>query len=59
MKNIYQYPLKIDKDLMEKLKVLSEKEGRSVNKQIEFLIRQFVNSYSDSSVKSTSNGSSL
>lgn len=61
MKNIYQYPLKIDKDLMEKLKVLSEKEGRSVNKQIEFLIRQFVNSYpcSDNSVKSTSNGSSL
>ena len=45
MANIYQYPLKIDRDLMDKLKSIANEEGRSVNKQIEFIIRQFLKSY--------------
>lgn len=43
--SIYQYPLKIDKDLMDKLRTVAENEGRSVNKQIEYIIRQFLISY--------------
>ena len=36
------YPLRIDEDLMEQLKIAAKEEGRSVNKQIEFLIRQYL-----------------
>lgn len=41
------YPLRIDEKLMEKLKAIAESEGRSVNKQIEFILRKYVNSYQE------------
>lgn len=46
MKN-YQtnYPLRLDEQLMEKLKVVSSKNSRSVNKQIEFLVTQCVEQF--------------
>ena len=39
------YPLRVDKLLMEKFKVLSESNGRSVNKEIEMLMKQAVLKY--------------
>ena len=39
------YPLRVDKLLMEKFKVLSESNGRSVNKEIEMLMKQAVSKY--------------
>ena len=39
------YPLRIDKLLMEKFKIVSANNGRSVNKEIEILIKQAVSRY--------------
>lgn len=39
------YPLRIDKELMEKFRVIAAENGRSVNKEIEFLVKQAVRSY--------------
>lgn len=39
------YPLRVDKLLMEKFKVLSAHNGRSVNKEIEMLMKQAVLKY--------------
>lgn len=46
MKN-YQtnYPLRLDENLMEKLKVVSAKNSRSVNRQIEFLVACCIEQY--------------
>lgn len=41
------YPLRIDQAVMESIKAIAEREGRSVNKQIEFVLRQFVERCSD------------
>nr|DAX98326.1 MAG TPA: antitoxin [Caudoviricetes sp.] len=42
MAGIYQYPLKIDSDLMEKVQELAKENARSVNKEIEYALRQYV-----------------
>lgn len=39
------YPLRVDKTLMEKFKVLASNNGRSVNKEIEFLMKQAIARY--------------
>lgn len=39
------YPLRIEKDLMLKFKVVASENGRSVNKEIEFLVKKAVNDY--------------
>ena len=39
------YPLRIEKSLMEKLKIVAASNGRSVNKEIEYLVRQMVAAY--------------
>ena len=36
------YPLRMDKRVMEELKIIAEQEGRSVNKQIEYIIRLYI-----------------
>lgn len=36
------FSLRIDKRVMEALKVIAEQEGRSVNKQIEHIIRLYI-----------------
>lgn len=41
------YPLRIDKVLMEKFKVVAADNGRSVNKEIEILVRNAVRDYED------------
>lgn len=42
MEKIYQYPLKIDKQIIDELRTLSKQQGRSLNKQIEFILRQYL-----------------
>ena len=39
------YPLRVEKQLFEKFKVVAAENGRSVNKEIEMLIKQAVASY--------------
>ncbi len=39
------YPLRIDPELMAKLKVIAEENSRSVNKEIEALVKSAVRSY--------------
>lgn len=39
------YPLRVDKVLMAKLRVIVSENGRSVNKEIEMLIKQAVQAY--------------
>lgn len=36
------YPLRIDKKVMEELKIIAEQEGRSVNKQIEYIVKKYL-----------------
>ncbi len=38
------YPLRIDNDLMDNIKKLAKENGRSVNKEIEFALRKYVQS---------------
>lgn len=42
MKTINPYPLRIDEKLMEELKKLADEHSRSVNKEIEFLIKEAI-----------------
>ena len=38
------YPLRIDDEIMERIKELAKENGRSVNKEIEFALRQYLKS---------------
>lgn len=42
MSNIYQYPLKIDKQVIDNIRVFAEQDGRSLNKEIEYILRQYI-----------------
>jgi ribbon-helix-helix protein, copG family len=42
MSEIYQYPLKIDAEIMQAIKETAKENGRSVNKEIEFVLRQYL-----------------
>ena len=44
MKQSNPYPLRIDPELMEKLKVVASENARSVNKEIEVAIRKHIKS---------------
>ena len=39
------YPLRVDRSTMEKFKVIAADNGRSVNKEIETLMKQAVSDY--------------
>lgn len=45
MTQLPPYPLRVDKKLMAKFKVVAAEDGRSVNKEIEMLIKQAVQAY--------------
>lgn len=45
MKTFNPYPLRIDEELMEELKEMAEAHSRSVNKEIEFLIKEGIKKY--------------
>lgn len=42
MKTFNPYPLRIDEELMEELKEMAEAHSRSVNKEIEYLVKEAV-----------------
>lgn len=39
------YPLRIPKEIMEKGKVVARENGRSLNKEIEIILKQHISSY--------------
>lgn len=39
------YPLRIEREVMEKLRVIAKNNGRSINKEIETMIRQYIAAY--------------
>ena len=41
----YNYPLRLDDTLREKLRYIAEENSRSLNKEIEFLVKQHVAAY--------------
>lgn len=41
MSNIYQYPLKIDKEVIDNIRVYAELDGRSLNKEIEQILKSY------------------
>lgn len=41
MSNIYQYPLKIDKQVIDNIRAFAEVDGRSLNKEIECILNQY------------------
>ena len=42
------YPLRVDKSIMDKFKVIAKNNGRSVNKEFEVILRDIVNKYEQS-----------
>lgn len=42
MKQANPYPLRIDDKVMEQVKQIAEQEGRSVNKQIEYILKLYI-----------------
>lgn len=42
---IKQYPLKIDEEILEKLKIIAEKNFRSLNKEIEYIIFNHIENF--------------
>lgn len=39
------YPLRLDNDLMKKVRMIAEKEDRPISKQLERIIKQYVENY--------------
>ncbi len=39
------YPLRVDRTIMEKFKVIASNNGRSVNKELEMLMKQVIADY--------------
>lgn len=39
------YPLRVDKEIMDKTKYIAKENGRSVNKEIEFIMRKNISLY--------------
>ena len=54
MKTINPYPLRIEEELMTELKKIAEKNSRSVNKEVEFLIKKRIEEYKNSEKKTKS-----
>lgn len=39
------FPLRLDKPVMDKMRLLAKENGRSINKQIEFSLRKYLDAY--------------
>lgn len=44
MTNTTAYQLRIDTQVMEQVKKLADEDGRSINKEIEYILKQYINS---------------
>lgn len=49
--DIVNFNLRISDELNEKLIKIAEKEGRSKNKQIEYILKEYINNYDDKNSK--------
>lgn len=49
--NIINFNLRIDETLNEKIIKIAEKEGRSKNKQIEYILKKYVDNYEENNKK--------
>ena len=45
MAQVNPYPLRVDRAIMEKFKVVAAENGRSVNKEIEMLMKRAIANY--------------
>lgn len=45
------YPLRLDEDIMEKLKVVADLNSRSLNKQLEFIVKNYLLEYENTNGK--------
>ncbi|MDE6663121.1 MAG: TraY domain-containing protein [Lachnospiraceae bacterium] len=50
------YSLRIDNELMEKVKIIAENEDRPISKQLERIIRQYVEQYEEKNGKIDTGG---
>lgn len=41
MEKPFSFHLRIDKQVIENIKVLAKQDGRSINKEIEYILRQY------------------
>lgn len=39
------YPLRIEKEILEKAKLIAKENGRSLNKEIEFVLKKHITQY--------------
>lgn len=39
------YPLRAEEETMDKIKAIADKEGRTANKQIEYILKQYIDNY--------------
>lgn len=39
------YPLRLEDEVMEKMKQIAKENGRSVNKEIEFALKKYIQAY--------------
>lgn len=39
------YPLRVDKEVMDKMKIIAREHGRSVNKEVETLMKEAIKQY--------------
>ena len=46
--NITAYQLRIDTDVIDKIKEFAQQDGRSLNKEIEYILKQYISSYKQS-----------
>ena len=44
MKQANPYPLRVEAETLNKIKDIAKQEGRSLNKQIEYILKQYLNS---------------
>lgn len=45
MAGSYNFPLRLDDSLREKLRYIANQNSRSLNKEIEFLVKQYVGNF--------------
>nr|DAN00836.1 MAG TPA: antitoxin [Caudoviricetes sp.] len=44
MSDITAYQLRIDSQIMEQIKKLADEDGRSINKEIEYILKKYISS---------------
>lgn len=45
MPTSYNFPLRLDDELREKLRFIAEQNSRSINKEIEFIVKRHIDAY--------------